>query len=508
MTDVLVLEKITKKFTKVIANKEISMNLHKGEVLALLGENGAGKTTLMNCVCGLYKPTSGKIYVNGAEVEIHGCENATKLGIGMIHQHFMLVPELSVAENVILGINRPKDFFLKIGEVENEVQRLSELYNFGIDPKALVKNLPIGMQQRVEIIKTLYRKAEIIILDEATAVLTPSEARELYGIVKKLAKEGKSIIVITHKLEEVMEMADRIIVLRDGKYIGSTLKKDTNVKELATMMVGREVLFNFKERTNSIGEVRMQVEGLTVFNKFAIKKLDNISFSLHAGEILGVAGVDGNGQLELSEALTGMMDFQKGKITINGKVKEKFSTMESYNNNVSHIPQDRQATGLIMERSIAENLVLSDYRKIPFSQKGLMQKKAVREHGKKMIDEYTIKAANEGVLVKELSGGNKQKVILAREIARRPDILIAVQPTRGLDIGATEFVRQKLLDERNRGVGVLLISTELEEILQISDRIAVIFKGEFMGILDKNCTDIGEIGMLMAGVKNAHHEGE
>ena len=249
------------------------MNLHKGEVLALLGENGAGKTTLMNCVCGLYKPTSGKIYVNGAEVEIHGCENATKLGIGMIHQHFMLVPELSVAENVILGINRPKDFFLKIGEVENEVQRLSELYNFGIDPKALVKNLPIGMQQRVEIIKTLYRKAEIIILDEATAVLTPSEARELYGIVKKLAKEGKSIIVITHKLEEVMEMADRIIVLRDGKYIGSTLKKDTNVKELATMMVGREVLFNFKERTNSIGEVRMQVEGLTVFNKFAIKKL-------------------------------------------------------------------------------------------------------------------------------------------------------------------------------------------------------------------------------------------
>ncbi len=502
MSDVLVLEKLTKEFTKVIANKNINFTLRKGEVHALLGENGAGKTTLMNCVCGLYRPTSGSILVNGKEVNIKNCVEAVHLGIGMVHQHFMLVPELTVAENVILGMKRNKDFFIRIEEVEKEIKELSDQYDFNIDPKSYIKDLPVGIKQRVEILKTIYKKAEIIILDEATAVLTPQEANELFKIVENLAKNGKSIIIITHKLDEVMRLADRVTVLRDGEVVGTVNKKDTSEKELARMMVGREVLFDFKKRERDTHEKLLEIENLTVVDKNNIKKLNKLSFTLCSGEILGVAGVDGNGQIELSEAITGMIPFQEGKITIKSQVYKKITTKESYRNNVSHIPQDRQNTGLILEREVANNLILSDYWRKPYSNFGIIDKEHVYKHGKMMIEDYNIKAPGPYTKVKDLSGGNQQKIILAREIFRQPDILIAVQPTRGLDIGATEFVRQKLIDERDKGTAVLLISTELEEILQISDRIAIIYKGEFMGIIDNHKIDIENIGLMMAGFKN------
>ncbi len=506
MSDVLVLKNLTKEFTKVVANKNVNFELRKGEVHALLGENGAGKTTLMNCVCGLYHPTSGYIYVNDKEVKIKNCVEAVQHGIGMVHQHFMLVPELTVAENVILGMKREKDFFIKIEEVEKEIKKLSDLYDFNIDPKSYIRDLPVGIKQRVEILKIIYKKAEIIILDEATAVLTPQEANELFKIVENLAKRGKSIIIITHKLEEVMRLADRVTVLRDGEVVGTVSKNKTSEKELARMMVGREVLFDFKKREKLSHEKLLEIKDLTVIDGNNIKKLNKLSFTLCSGEILGVAGVDGNGQIELSEAITGMIPFQEGEISIKGKLYTKISTKESYKNNVSHIPQDRQNTGLIMERDLGKNLILSDYWRKPYSNWGVLDKDYIDKHAYKMIEDYNIKAPGPFTKAKDLSGGNQQKIILAREIFRQPDILIAVQPTRGLDIGATEFVRQKLIDERDKGTAVLLISTELEEILQIADRIAIIYKGEFMGIMDNHDIDIERIGLMMAGSKCYNHE--
>lgn len=499
MPDVLVLENITKEFPRVIANQDVNFSLRKGTVHALLGENGAGKTTLMNCVCGLYHPTCGVIRVDGKEVSIRNGEDAGALGIGMIHQHFMLIPELTVAENVILGMKRERDFFVGIEEVEKEVGRISDAYHFGIDPKARVRTLPVGMQQRVEIIKILYRNAEILIFDEATAVLTPQEAEELFQIVVKLKKKGKSIIIITHKLEEVMKMADDVTVLRDGQVVGNLRASETNEKELATLMVGREVLFDFREKKHAQGDVKIKVEGLCFDNDHGVRKLSNVSFEVRGGEILGIAGVDGNGQIELSEVLSGMVPHKHGRIVMKGHELGKRQGGRSFRRKIAHVPQDRRSTGLILERTIMENLILSDYGKMPFSRRGILRGKALLEHGKKLIAQYGIKASGPDAPVRELSGGNQQKVILSREISRGTEILLAVQPSRGLDIGATEFVRQKLIDERDRGVAVLLISTELEEILQLSDRIAVMYRGEIMGIVDKQSADINEIGLMMAG---------
>ena len=502
MSEVLRLQCITKEFPRVVAAKNVDFDLKKGEVHALLGENGAGKSTLMNCVCGLCHPTSGEIFINGRKVSIDSCTAAVDYGIGMVHQHFMLVPELTVAENVILGLKRKNDFFINLEKVEQEVAELSEKYHFGIDPKARVRDLPVGMQQRVEILKIIYRKAEIIILDEATAVLTPQESEELFHIVEMLVEKGKSVVLITHKLSEVMRMADRVTVLRDGQVVGTVNRKDTDKAQLARMMVGRDVLFDFSREKSRAQEVLMEVRDLSVLDGRGVEKVRDLSFSLHAGEILGVAGVDGNGQLELSEALTGMAPFRKGSIRIRSREYRHLTTRECYRNRVSHIPQDRQHTGLIMERSIERNLILTDYRDPRFSSRGFLRNMEIRKNAVSLMEKFRIKAPGASASVCDLSGGNQQKVILAREISRGPEILIAVQPSRGLDIGATEFVRQQLINERDRGTAVLLISTELDEILQIADRIAVIYKGEFMGILENHDISVQEVGMMMAGVRH------
>ena len=501
MSEVLLLENITKEFPKVVANKNVSLRLEKGEVHALLGENGAGKTTLLNCVCGLFRPTSGQIYIGGKPTTIESCMDAVNHGIGMVHQHFMLVPELTVAENVILGLKRDKDFFVRIDLVNKEVQELSDRYHFNLDPKALIKDLPVGMQQRVEILKTIYRQANIIILDEATAVLTPQEAEELFHIVENLTAKGKSVILITHKLSEVMRLADMVTVLRDGEVVGTVEKSKTNENDLARMMVGRDVLFDFTRGPAHNQTTKLKVSDVTAIDSTGITRISGLSFSLHSGEILGVAGVDGNGQRELSEVLTGMMPFVDGTIELEGKVFKKLSTKESYRNSISHIPQDRQHTGLIMDRTIEKNLILADYWRPDYSRRGLLDHGKIRAHAQDMIEQFNIKTSGSMASMKELSGGNQQKVVLARELSRGPEILIAVQPTRGLDIGATEFVRQKLIDERDRGTAVLLISTELEEILQIADRIAVLYKGEFMGIVKNQDVNINELGLMMAGVR-------
>jgi general nucleoside transport system ATP-binding protein len=496
---VLALEGVSKVFPKVVACEDIELDLKLGEVHAVLGENGAGKSTLMNCIYGLYKPTDGRFFVREQEVTIGNSEEAIRLGIGMVHQHFMLVPQLTVAENIILGLPSSREPFLRLDEAEQKIRELSDRYNFGIDPKQKVKNLSVGIQQRVEILKVLYRKAEILILDEATAVLTPQETQEIFDVIRQLVTEGKSVLMITHKLEEVMALSDRVTVLRDGRVSGRVKTSETNPNELATMMVGREVLFDFKDRGDHPGDIYLEVADLTLVDEKHVTRVDDVSFNIRSGEILGIAGVDGNGQIELSEALTGMRHFQKGKVSIKGKEFSKLNARELYESGVSHIPQDRHHTGLILELSVNKNLILTDNYLPPYSKYGIIDYKKVNSHGEEMIHEYDVRTPSGDVPVRELSGGNQQKIILARELCRNPDILIAVQPTRGLDIGATEFVRQKLIDQRTRGAAVLLVSTELDEILQVADRIAVMYKGHFMGIVRKGEVTVNQIGLMMAG---------
>lgn len=501
MDVVLKLEGVTKVFPKVIANDNVDLELRRGEVHALLGENGAGKTTLMNCVYGMYTPTSGRFFVKGEEVRIHNSHQAIDLGIGMVHQHFMLIPRLTVAENVILGLRSDREPLVNLETAEKKIQALSDQYHFGLDPRDRVMGLPVGMQQRVEILKVLYRQADILILDEATAVLTPQETRELFNVIRKLTREGKSILMITHKLEEVMALADRVTVLRDGKVAGHVNKEDTNPNELANMMVGRDVLFDFDIQQETPGDVLLEAEGLTVVDDRNIERVRNVSFQVRAGEVLGIAGVDGNGQIQLTEALTGLHPYKAGTVTIKGKKYQKLRVREAYEQGVSHIPQDRQKTGLVLALPIKKNLVLTDNYRAPFSRRGIIDYRKVTSHGTEMVKEYDVRTPSCEVPAKELSGGNQQKVILARELCRDPDILIAVQPTRGLDIGATEFVRQKILDQRARGAAVVLVSTELEEILQLADRIAVMHAGEFMGVVRKGEVSVNEIGLMMAGTR-------
>jgi simple sugar transport system ATP-binding protein len=509
---VLKVENLSKVFPKVVANKDIGFALHKGEILAVLGENGAGKSTLMNCICGLYKPTIGDIYIKGEKVEFESSEDSEKKGIGMVHQHFMLINTLTVAENVFLGLSQGVTPFINIKKVEREVKALSDQYGFGINPKDKVGGLSVGVQQKVEILKILYRKADIIILDEATAVLTPQESKDLFEIVNKLVQEGKSVLMITHKMDEVMDYADRVLVLRDGEMAGLVTRRETlpdgekivrNItpKELANMMVGREVILKFDRKPSVREETLLQVQDLEVFDDKKIRRVKDISFSLHAGEILGIAGVDGNGQIELAEAVTGLRRFSKGSVTFGGDEQKNVRIRDAYAKGLSYIPQDRQQTGLILNLSVDSNLLLQGIGQPPYSKHGIIQHAQVKRHGEEMIAGYNVKAPSGAVPVKELSGGNQQKVILARELDRAPKVLVAVQPTRGLDIGATEFVREKLLAEKEKGMGILLVSTELEEILAISDRIAVIHEGRFMGILPNNgSTSIEEIGLMMAGM--------
>ncbi len=500
MACVLKMEEVTKVFGPVVANDHVDFELQEGEVHALLGENGAGKSTLMNCLYGMYPMTSGRILLHGEELHLRDADDAMAHGIGMVHQHFMLIPAMTVAENIILGLKQKREPLLDLKTAEKEIKELSDRYNFGIDPKARVRDLSVGMQQRVEILKVLYRNADILILDEPTAVLTPQEATSLFDVVRQLAKEGKSIIMIVHKLEEVMEICDRVTTLRDGKKIGTVLVQDTNPRQLANMMVGRDVVLDLERTPQEAGEVVMEAENIVVTDKNGKHVVDGISLQLRKGEVFGVAGVDGNGQIELSEVLTGMLRAKSGTVKIRGEVVPGKHPKEFVDKKVSHIPQDRHKDGLVLDMSIKENMVLQLHDKKPFSKKGVLDWKVITDNAKQLVEDYRIKINSVEDTPKTLSGGNQQKVILAREINREMDVLVAVQPTRGLDIGATEFVRRKILEQRDKGVPVFLVSTELDEVLSLSDRIAVIHGGKFMDVFENGKYTVEEIGLMMAGV--------
>lgn len=491
---------ITKVFKGVAANDRVNFQLKKGTIHGLLGENGAGKTTLMNCLYGLYQPENGKIFINGTEVKLDSPQKAMNLGVGMVHQHFMLVRPMTVVENIMLGLKSKRGALLDTARVEQELLKLSRQYNLSVDPKAKVWQLSVGEQQRVEILSVLYRGAEILILDEPTAVLTPQEAQELFEILKIMRKDGKSVILISHKLEEILAIVDEVTVLRDGKLAGEAkVTPETTKRDLTNMMVGRDVLFNFNNRDSVPGETKLIVKDLQALNDKGLPAINEVNFSLRAGEILGIAGVDGNGQKELCEVLTGLRPLKAGSIHLNGKELSGSEPVDYIHEGIAHIPEDRHKTGLALNFSLNKNLILKDFKRSKFSRWGLLDFKAIKENAERLIAEYGIKASGQGAKAKDLSGGNQQKIILARELSSNPEIIIANQPTRGLDIGATEYVRQKLLEEKTRGAGILLVSADLEEILQLSDRIAVLYEGRIIGILDKNAS-VEKIGLLMAGV--------
>ena len=500
MTELLRLEKIQKTFPGVLANDNVDLEVKSGEIHALLGENGAGKTTLMNCVYGVYQPSKGRIYWKGKEVEIRQARDAISLGIGMVHQHFMLVPPLTVAENVVLGLKSNREPLLDLKAVETKIRETGERFHLKVDPKSQVWTLPVGVQQRVEILKALYREAELLILDEPTAVLTPGEVEELFTVLKELTKAGLSIIFITHKLEEVMAVCDRVTVLRDGRVVSTVDIGNTNQQDLARMMVGRDVFLKMDKPAIEPGDVVLSVRDVHALNDRDLPALKGVNLDVRRNEIVGIAGVDGNGQTELGDVIAGLRTCTTGSVTVNGKDATNLTPREILDMNVAYIPPDRQHTGLLMDFEVMENLISKTFRKQPYSIRGILQRKKIDEFAEQAIKNYDVKTPSPNVLVKLLSGGNQQKVILAREVSRDPDLLIAAQPTRGLDIGATEYVHKQMVDARNNGAAILLISTELEEILSLSDRIAVMYEGEIMGIVSAENAQIDQIGEMMAGV--------
>ncbi|MCF4966448.1 ABC transporter ATP-binding protein [Nostoc sp. CMAA1605] len=479
------LENITKCFGSFVANDNISLSVDTGKIHAILGENGAGKTTLMNIISGLYQPDAGQIYLNHQLVKITSPNTAIKLGIGMIYQHFMLVPQLTVTENIILG--REKTLHLNLRQKQREIAALSQSYGLEIDPSVKVENLPLGVQQRVEILKVLYRQAKILILDEPTAVLTPPEVESLMMILRQLAAAGNTIIFISHKLEEVINLCDTVTVLRRGKVVANTQTEAVTPQQLAELMVGREVTLQVDKSPASLGKVVLSVENLQVADDRGVTAVGGVSFDVRAGEILGIAGVDGNGQRELADAITGLRRVKEGKIT-----REKA---------IGYIPEDRQKMGLVLQFSIAQNLILKMVKSLPFCRYFLLQSAVIKNHAQVAMQEFDIRATGADIPVSQLSGGNQQKVVLARELAREPDLIVAMQPTRGLDVGAIAAVHSRLLRERDRGAAIVYISTELEEVMAMSDRIAVMYKGEFVAILDAETATVEEIGLLMGGGK-------
>ena len=493
---------IRKEFGTFVANDNITLQLRKGEIHALLGENGAGKSTLMNVLFGLYQPEGGEIRVRGEKVNIENPNIANDLGIGMVHQHFMLVEKFTVTENIILGSEPRSGLTVDRATARKKVMDISEQYGLRIDPDAKIEDISVGMQQRVEILKTLYRGAEILIFDEPTAVLTPQEIQELIQIMKRLIEEGKSIVLITHKLKEIMQVADRCTVIRRGRYIG-TIDIDETVNEdrLAEMMVGREVNFDAEYSKADPQQVVLDVQKLVVKDSRGLKAVDGLDLQIRSGEILGIAGIDGNGQTELIEAISGLKKPESGKVMLNGKDVTGFTPRKVTESGVGHIPQDRHKHGLVLDYTIRDNMVLQTYYKEPFSKRGLMNYKAVAEKAKALIEKFDVRTPSVDVPARALSGGNQQKAIIAREVDRSPDLLIAAQPTRGLDVGAIEFIHEQLIKEREKGRAVLLISFELEEILHVADRIAVLYEGKIVGIRDPKETTEQELGFLMAGGK-------
>lgn len=493
---------IRKEFGTFVANDNITLQLRKGEIHALLGENGAGKSTLMNVLFGLYQPEGGEIRVRGEKVNIENPNIANDLGIGMVHQHFMLVEKFTVTENIILGSEPKSGLTVDRATARKKVMNISEQYGLRIDPDAKIEDISVGMQQRVEILKTLYRGAEILIFDEPTAVLTPQEIQELIQIMKRLIEEGKSIILITHKLKEIMQVADRCTVIRRGRYIGTVdIDETVNEDRLAEMMVGREVNFDAEYSKADPQQVVLDVQKLVVKDSRGLEAVDGLDLQIRSGEILGIAGIDGNGQTELIEAISGLKKPESGKVLLNGKDVTGFTPRKVTESGVGHIPQDRHKHGLVLDYSIRDNMVLQTYYKEPFSKRGLMNYKAVAEKAKALIEKFDVRTPSVDVPARALSGGNQQKAIIAREVDRSPDLLIAAQPTRGLDVGAIEFIHEQLIKEREKGRAVLLISFELEEILHVADRVAVLYEGKIVGIRDPKETTEQELGFLMAGGK-------
>ncbi len=492
---------IRKEFPGIVANDNITLQVKKGEVHALLGENGAGKSTLMNVLFGLYQPEQGEIVVRGEKVKITDPNVANNLGIGMVHQHFMLVDKFTVTENIILG-NEPKKFGrINIKKAAKEVEEISNRYGLKVDPYAKIENISVGMQQRVEILKTLYRGADILILDEPTAVLTPQEIQELISIMKTLVNEGKSIILITHKLKEIMAVCDRCTVIRRGKGIGTVDVSDTNPDKLAAMMVGREVNFSVEKGPANPKETVLRIKNLTVNDSRGVTAVNNLSLDLKAGEIIGLAGVDGNGQSELIEAITGLRKAESGIVSLNGKDVTNFKPRKVTESGLGHIPEDRHKHGLVLDFTIGENIVLQTYYHKPYSKNGILNHHEIYKKARSLIEDFDVRTPSEYTLARALSGGNQQKAIIAREVDRSPDFLIAAQPTRGLDVGAIESIHRRLVMERDKGRAVLLMSLELDEILNVSDRIAVMYEGEIVDIVDADQTNERELGLLMAGGK-------
>jgi simple sugar transport system ATP-binding protein len=498
---------ITKAFPGVLANDQIDLSLQKGEIHALLGENGAGKTTLMNVLYGLYEQDEGDIFINGERVTIEDPNDAIDQGIGMVHQHFMLVPVLTVTENVMLGVESVRrGGLLDRAQAARRIRQISEQYGLEVDPDAYIENLSVGVQQRVEIIKLLYREANILILDEPTAVLTPQEVEDLFDIIQSLVDRGKSVIFITHKLNEVMDIADRITVLRHGRVVGTTTPEETDQSELAAMMVGREVVLQVEKETAQPEDTVLNVDGLQVMDDRGNVAVNGVSFQVRAGEVLGVAGVQGNGQTELVEALTGLRGIQRGRVQIAGNDLTGASPRRILQQGVAHVPEDRQKDGLVLSFPVADNLVLNTYYVDPFARFVMLNQDEILSAAEKRVREFDVRTPSVLTPVSNLSGGNQQKVIVAREFSRPIKLLIASQPTRGLDVGSIEYIHGRIIEKRDEGTAVLLVSPELDEVMSLSDRIAVMFEGEIVDILPAEEASREQIGLLMAGVKEGRKE--
>lgn len=493
---------ITKDFPGIRANDNITLRLKKGEVHALLGENGAGKSTLMSILFGLYQPDEGTIRVREKEVKIDNPNVAYELGIGMVHQHFKLVHNFTVTENIVLGIEPTKGLSLNLKDASERIKNLSVQYGLNVDPEEKIENISVGMQQRVEILKMLYREAEVLIFDEPTAVLTPQEIDDLMKIMRNLIKEGKSIILITHKLREIKAIADRCTTIRLGKFISTVDVKDTSVEVMAEMMIGKHISFEIAKGPWNPGKVVLKTEGLTVQNSRKITALSNFSIELRAGEILGIAGVEGNGQTELVEAITGLRKVESGSIFLHEKDITHLSIKERIESGIAHIPEDRHKRGLVLDYNIEENCILETHRNKPFSRNGILNHQAIRNHAKKIIKEFDVRSG-QGVLTptRSMSGGNQQKAIIGREFTLDPELLIAVQPTRGLDIGSIVYIHKRIAEQRDSGKAVLLVSLELDEIMNLSDRIAVVCHGELVAVVNAKETNENEIGLMMTGVR-------
>lgn len=498
---------IRKEFTGIVANDDITLQIKPREIHALLGENGAGKSTLMSVLFGLYQPDKGVIRIRDKVCKISSPNIANDLGIGMVHQHFKLVHNFTVTENIILGIEKVRKGKIDIQSAAEKIRELSERYKLYVDPYAKIEDISVGMQQRVEILKMLYRDAEILIFDEPTAVLTPQEITELMGVMKNMIKEGKTIILITHKLKEIKAVADRCTIIRKGKSIDTVNVDVTSEEKMAEMMVGRQVSFKVDKQPANPGKETFKIENLNVMSNRGLQAVKNINLSAKAGEILGVAGIEGNGQTELIEAITGLRKSQSGKIIVNGIDISEYSIRKRNENGIGHIPEDRHKYGLVLDFNVEDNMMIESYYKKPFSKNGILNRQEINSYAERLIEQFDVRSAQGAhTITRSMSGGNQQKAIIAREIDRSPSVMIVAQPTRGLDVGAIEYIHKRLLEERDNGKTIILFSLELDEVLNVSDRIAVMYAGEIVGQVDASETNENELGLLMAGGGSANEQ--